>query len=1223
MKWILFLLAMFLLVIFQTNWTAAEYNVSVGVANIAPSSVTPADLAGSNIINGGQNFTLTTTVTDSNGCADIDCTGGCSAKCWSSMLGEAEPASCSDCNCITSATYALQSGCTASTRQINFTGLQFTSKTQAGPVLCVVTVRDAASNVKVSAVNPFNLEPGSGASADSVTIRFPPSPPGTSSIPAIGDVSLSNPTNTIGSMDMSMTSPLQKVGASGVQIPQSKFSMFSTQEYTPFLSSDTLLYVDFDGRAPTASSEGTVGIWHFGEGSGQTAADATSNNNLATLGSTSGTDSSDPTWTEGRFGDGLKFDGTADYVNVSYSSTLTYSHDFSVSAWVKLPHSTSNQAILSHNSQNSASGWWFLKRRSGLDNALAMQWQNGVVQVVANTSLPADTWTHVAFTLSGTTGTLYQNGMAVGSGTFSALTADAVGTLIGARYMTESTRDSFANGIIDEAAIYNRALTPEEIGKISGIATVDGKAPSAVVYVTPAEGRFGPKTVFFENFDSTSQWSVVSGSWSVSSGEYVGTAAGRTLAGDASWSDYMVEANMVERSGNRTGLSFRDDGTTYDSCFLKKSSNTVGFRYANTTQTATTAFSFSYNSPYKMKVEVFGNRVRCFVNDILMYDVVDTGMLSTGKVGLSIQDTGTTAFDNVRVLSSVGGAYFNGSAYMSFGNSSTYSPSAITVMAWVKTMDSTANPGHCGGRYGQIVGKGADNQWQLRMGGDTTACRPNFGIKNSSAFVQVTGSTNLTNGAWYHLAGTYDGSNVKIYMNGVEKGSTPATGSIQSTTLPLSIGARSADGSTFSYNFYGMVDEVKVFNRALSAAEIQDAYNGNYGTAFSSSSQAFLPNAPFGSCSSDAKAEFSGYISIPSATPYGSFGGTIGFQISGGNQFSGWSYWRSLALNETAGVPRVLEPIDVYVPAGSAAKSDCSDFRVLDSGFHEIASQVHDCTSGNGNVTFLAYVPANRGVTYRIYYGNPSAPSPYYSTDLRVTASSGNVTVENGKVYANYGKESYCGLVDFWRKDNNIDVASQYGMETTLGVLNSGCTSNYQILRQGPIFVDVYNGSSAFNRYYAFNSFVDSINTGTTTTNTAGYNGGTSFAAGFEYLGTPWTSWWIGNNANVSSCTANACPTLTVDKTLLMFSKETSPAFSLYMVGPSGFNQWDANEFTATGANNAEHANWWNSGTGVTVRNVFRFGLSSSTTYSDIADLYTRFNNPISVTLGSQQTNTG
>jgi len=70
---------------------------------------------------------------------------------------------------------------------------------------------------------------------------------------------------------------------------------------------------------------------------------------------------------------------------------------------------------------------------------------------------------------------------------------------------------------------------------------------------------------------------------------------------------------------------------------------------------------------------------------------------------------------------------------------------------------------------------------------------------------------------WVHLAATYDGSTIRIYYNGQEEGSDAGPASIAVNSLPLGIGA----DSTGATEFQGSLDDVRVYNRALSASEIR------------------------------------------------------------------------------------------------------------------------------------------------------------------------------------------------------------------------------------------------------------------------------------------------------------------------------------------------------------------------------------------------------------------
>jgi hypothetical protein len=74
---------------------------------------------------------------------------------------------------------------------------------------------------------------------------------------------------------------------------------------------------------------------------------------------------------------------------------------------------------------------------------------------------------------------------------------------------------------------------------------------------------------------------------------------------------------------------------------------------------------------------------------------------------------------------------------------------------------------------------------------------------------------------WTHLAGTYDGSMLRFYINGVHVANRAQTGPIATSSGPLRIGGNSIWGEYFK----GRIDEVRVYNRALSASAIQTDMN--------------------------------------------------------------------------------------------------------------------------------------------------------------------------------------------------------------------------------------------------------------------------------------------------------------------------------------------------------------------------------------------------------------
>ncbi len=93
---------------------------------------------------------------------------------------------------------------------------------------------------------------------------------------------------------------------------------------------------------------------------------------------------------------------------------------------------------------------------------------------------------------------------------------------------------------------------------------------------------------------------------------------------------------------------------------------------------------------------------------------------------------------------------------------------------------------------------------------------------------QAVGGAVLPLTTWTHLAATYTGRRSRLYRNGTQVATVNRSGAIGASTGPLRIGGNSIWPAEF---FNGLVDEVRIYNRALSAAEIQADMNAPIGTA--------------------------------------------------------------------------------------------------------------------------------------------------------------------------------------------------------------------------------------------------------------------------------------------------------------------------------------------------------------------------------------------------------
>ena len=161
---------------------------------------------------------------------------------------------------------------------------------------------------------------------------------------------------------------------------------------------------------------------------------------------------------------------------------------------------------------------------------------------------------------------------------------------------------------------------------------------------------------------------------------------------------------------------------------------------------------------------------------------------------------------------------------------------AVSVAAWVK-LASFERRGY-GNEHGYIVNKGRDLWWNpaffLGYSKSKTGKNPamfhvcRHGAAQHGGGKTVVGTTNMVPGKWTHLAGTYDGKQLKIYVNGAFQKAAAYTGPLRADRAPLLVGGGSLNSTGWGNHFTvnGTVDDVMVWNRALSADEIRSLYHG-------------------------------------------------------------------------------------------------------------------------------------------------------------------------------------------------------------------------------------------------------------------------------------------------------------------------------------------------------------------------------------------------------------
>ena len=99
---------------------------------------------------------------------------------------------------------------------------------------------------------------------------------------------------------------------------------------------------------------------------------------------------------------------------------------------------------------------------------------------------------------------------------------------------------------------------------------------------------------------------------------------------------------------------------------------------------------------------------------------------------------------------------------------------------------------------------------------------PYFGVNTPNGGTLKAGSGSVPLGQWVHLAGTYDGTRIILYVNGVERARVAKTGALVASSRPVLLGANAngTDPLAGAEFLAGGLDEVRLFSRALDASEV-------------------------------------------------------------------------------------------------------------------------------------------------------------------------------------------------------------------------------------------------------------------------------------------------------------------------------------------------------------------------------------------------------------------
>ncbi len=156
-------------------------------------------------------------------------------------------------------------------------------------------------------------------------------------------------------------------------------------------------------------------------------------------------------------------------------------------------------------------------------------------------------------------------------------------------------------------------------------------------------------------------------------------------------------------------------------------------------------------------------------------------------------------------------AHDGSNRYIEVADSASLNPAQLTLEAWVRR-DATL------GNWGSVLMKSSTSSWNDGWGlGNHTDGRIHFFVNEYSS-VEV--SADLEADVWTHVAATYDGAALKLYLNGALVASRDHTAAIEQSSQPLRIGS----GAGAEYPWKGQIDEVRVWGVARTAEQIAASF---------------------------------------------------------------------------------------------------------------------------------------------------------------------------------------------------------------------------------------------------------------------------------------------------------------------------------------------------------------------------------------------------------------
>ena len=585
-------------------------------------------------------------------------------------------------------------------------------------------------------------------------------------------------------------------------------------------------------RQATAATPGLVAAYGFDEGSGTSVTDASGNGNNGTI--------SNATWAAtGKYGKALQFNGSSATVNIPDSASLHLTTGMTLEAWVNPSTVNANWRDVIYKGNDN----YYLEATS----SNASKPDAGLIaggsyaDAYGTAALTANSWSYLTETYDGSNLRLYVNGTLVATTAHTGSITTSTNQLqIGG----DSIYGQYFAGMIDEVRIYNTALTATQSqtdmttpinpvgptysvgGSLSGLSSgsvvlqdnggddlsvsangpftfatklASGAAYAVTVKTNPSGQTCsvsnGSGTVGSANVTSVSVACTTVPTYSVG-GSLSGLSSGSVVLQDNGGDDLSVSANgpftfatkLASGAAYAVTVKTNPSGQT---CSVSNGSGTVGS--ANVTNVAVSCAAATGPSGLVAAYgfdEGSGTSVTDASGNGNNGTISNATWAATGKYGKALQFNGSSATVNIP------------------DSASLHLTTGMTLEAWV-------NPSTVNANWRDVIYKGNDNYYLEAT--SSNASKPDAGLIAGGSYADAYGTAALTANSWSYLTETYDGSNLRLYVNGTLVATTAHTGSITTSTNQLQIGGDSIYGQYFA----GMIDEVRIYNTALTATQSQ------------------------------------------------------------------------------------------------------------------------------------------------------------------------------------------------------------------------------------------------------------------------------------------------------------------------------------------------------------------------------------------------------------------